>query len=262
MDHAEAHEQLADLALEPARLRALERDGSPEAAPLRAHIATCATCGAEAAAWLLTWESFADARASGAVPDRDVLKVPLALRAQVVASIAPPAPASAPTPLPGPRRLPRRLPWLAMAAALVVAIGAGSLAWVRTGELDRARAEAAELSAVTAAMDHVLASPVHWITPLQTADGAPGGTLAWSATEIVVVTSALPMPEPGQVYRCWVEQGGARTTVGAMDFTGGTGYWAGSMSGWVGLLAPGSRFGVSLVPATGGEGAPMLIGSI
>jgi hypothetical protein len=200
------------------------------------------------------------------VPDRDVIKAPPALRAQVVASITASAAESAPVPLVAHHRpsrgLPRRLPWLALAAALVVAIGAGSLAWVRTSELDRARADAVELSAVAATMDHVLASPVHWITPLQTADGAPGGTLAWSATEIVVVTSALPVPEPGQVYRCWVERGGARTPIGAMDFTGGTGYWAGSMTGWGALLVPGSRFGVSLVPASGGGGAPVLIGSI
>ncbi len=261
MDHAEAHELLADLAFEPARLRALESDASPEAAPLRAHVDLCETCAQEVAAWRRTWVSFADARASARPSDFDMLKAPAGIRARVMEAVvtAPPV-----VPVGASRRwaASRRLPWLAVAAALVVALGAGSLAWIRTAELGQAQTEAAELASVAATMDRVLADPVHWITPLQTADGAPGGTLVWSNTEIAVVTSALPTPEPGQTYRCWVEHDGKRTPIGAMDFTGGTGYWVGSMSGWGGLLEPGARFGVSLVPASGGGGAPVLIGSI
>ncbi len=156
----------------------------------------------------------------------------------------------------------RRLPWLAVAAALVVALGAGGLAWVRTAELRQAQAESADLASVAATMDRMLADPVHWITPLTTADGAPGGTLVWSSTEIVVVSGALPAPEPGQAYRCWVEANGTRTPVGWMEFTGGTGYWAGSVAGWADLLKPGARFGVSLVPVPGGDGTPVLVGTL
>jgi len=261
MDHAEAHEQLADLALEPGRLAALDDDASAETAPLRAHVAACANCAAEVDAWRRTWEAFSDARGASTTTDRDVFKAPAVMRSQILETVRPDV---RHTPVGASRRwLPAGgLPWLAAAAALVVAVGAGSLAWQRTTDLDHARTEAAELATVAATMDRVLADPVHWITPLTTADGAPGGTLAWSNTEIVVVSSALPTPEPGQVYRCWVERNGVRTPIGAMDFTRGTGYWAGSMSGWEGLLAPGARFGVSLVPATGGGGAPVLIGSI
>jgi hypothetical protein len=269
MEHAEAHELLADLALEPSRLTGLERDDSAETEPLRVHVAGCATCTAEIETWRRTWSAFGDARAAGEAPRGDLLRAPASVRAATLAAIAGPTAITAPTaapaaPVAASRRwsAPRGLSWLAVAAALVIAIGAGSLAWVRTSELDRSRAEAAELAEVAATMDRVLADPVHWVTPLSTVDGAPGGTLAWSNSEIVVISAVLPAPEPGQTYRCWVERAGKRSPIGAMEFTGGTGYWAGVMTGWDGLLTHGARFGVSLVPAAGGEGAPVLIGSI
>ncbi len=156
-----------------------------------------------------------------------------------------------------------RWAWLAAAAALIIAVGAGGLAWARTGELDRSRAEVAALASVTATFDRVLATPTHWVTPLRTADGAPGGTLAWNADEIVVATSALPQPAPGQEYRCWVERDGTRIPVGSMSFSGSTAYWAGPMDGWGSAFAPGAMFGVSLVPAGGGGDSPtVLVGSL
>jgi hypothetical protein len=262
MEHAEAHELLADLALEPSRLTGLDDAAAAETQPLRAHIAGCRTCAAEVVAWRRTWSMFGDARGAGAAFDTELLRAPAANRAATLAAIAGPAVMAAPVVVTRRWPAPRALPWLLAAAALVVAIGAGSLAWVRTSDLDRAHAESADLANVAATMDRVLADPVHWITPLTTADGAPGGTLAWSNSEIVVISAALPAPEPGQGYRCWVERNGKRTPLGSMDFTGGTGYWAGSMAGWADLLTPGARFGVSLVRVPGGEGTPVLVGSI
>ena len=267
MDHAEAHELLADLALEPGRLRALDADESPETEALRAHVAACATCAAEVAAWRRTWTAFGEARAAETAADRELFRSPASVRAQVttaITTIDPGEPVESQARVVAARRWsgPRGLTWLAAAAALVLALGAGSIAWVRTTELDHARAEAADLAAVAATMDRVLADPVHWVTPLTTADGAPGGTLVWSNSEVVVVSAALPAPEPGQAYRCWVERNGARTPVGSMEFTAGTAYWAGSMAGWADLLVPGARFGVSLVRVPGGDGTPVLIGSI
>jgi hypothetical protein len=263
MEHAEAHELLADQALEPSRLTGLTADVSAETESLRIHVAGCATCTAEIVAWRRTWLAFGDARGAGESSRAEPLHASASLRAATLAAIAAPSVVAA-GPAAASRRwsAPRSLLWLAVAAALVVAIGAGGLAWVRTTELDRARAESAELASVAATMDRVLAAPVHWITPLATVDGAPGGTLAWSNTEIVVISEVLPVPEPGQTYRCWVERAGKRTPIGSMEFTRGTGYWAGSMTGWDGLLTHGARFGISLVPGSGGEGAPVLIGSI
>jgi len=66
------------------------------------------------------------------------------------------------------------------------------------------------------------------------------------------------------VYRCWIEQAGARTAVGEMRFSGSLAYWAGSLGSWGGTFAPGGRFWVSLEPASGGAGSgpPALVGTL
>ena len=51
LEHADAHERLADLALEPG---ALNRIGSPESDPLGAHLASCETCRRDVEAWQRT----------------------------------------------------------------------------------------------------------------------------------------------------------------------------------------------------------------
>ena len=55
MQHAEAHERLADRVLEPQRLAGLEDDGSPEARALRAHVVACQLCAADLEDWRRTW---------------------------------------------------------------------------------------------------------------------------------------------------------------------------------------------------------------
>ncbi len=159
----------------------------------------------------------------------------------------------------------RRETWaarLAVAAALVIAVGAGSLAWARTSELDQARTENAALTSTAATLDRVLATPSHWVVTLRATDGTAGGTVAWSAAEIVMITTALPAPSSGHTYRCWVESAGVRTPIGSMWFSGSTGYWAASMTAWGTAISPGARFGVSLVSDGGGEGTPVLVGAL
>ncbi len=151
---------------------------------------------------------------------------------------------------------------MAAAAALMIALGAGSLAWTRTRDLDRAQTQNAGLTATMASLDRVLATPVHWTTTLRTADGTAGGTVAWTASEIAVITSVLPAPPSGRSYRCWVERDGVRTPIGPMWFSGSTGYWAGDMGGWADLLSPGARFGVSVTPDDGGPGTLVLVGAL
>src|SRR5215208_2551455 len=51
MDHAEAHERIADLALEPAWLKGLGEPGTVEQRALREHVSGCARCRAELAEW-------------------------------------------------------------------------------------------------------------------------------------------------------------------------------------------------------------------
>lgn len=287
MDHAEAQRLLADLALELGRLARLEQDASPDAGALRAHMSACTRCAADLESWRRTWRAIAVAatdgdktRSSGgglgAALDGDpgLLRAPASLRAGTMAAVAAEhvATRSEPVPLrsgaaPGPSarsagRGRRWMPWLAVAAALVIAVGAGSLAWSRTVELDHARTENAGLTATTATLDRVLAAPVHWVTTLRSPDGSAGGTVAWTATELAVITTTLPGPPADhQAYRCWVERDGVRTPVGAMSFSGSTGYWAGSMEGWSSAFAPGATFGVSLV-SDGGGAAPVLVGQL
>jgi hypothetical protein len=288
MEHAEAHERLADLALEPARLARLDTDITPDGFAVRRHVAECDACAADLAAYRRTWSELGDvlaARAAGAsTPPEDAidaqLTAPALLRSRTIEAIRRPAgstttEAEAPTtdraPAPdavilpvvlGRFRASARIGWLAAAAALIVAIGAGSLAWSQQGALDQARNDGERLASVTTTLDRVLADPVHWVTPLRTADGGPGGMLAWSDTELVVFTSALPRPGPGLTYRCWIERDGMRTPIGVMVFSGDTGFWVGSMSGWTAAFAPGSRFGVSLVSVDAGAGTPVLLGTL
>ena len=298
MLHAEARERLADLALEPGRLARLDEDGSPEARALRDHLAGCRACTDDLAGWRRTWAQVgramapagraADAGAAGvgeaddAVEAQpDTFRAPASLRARTLAAVAAEAgrgdrgvgrhPAveaarrvdGAPvaTPEATARRW-RSLPWLAVAAALVIALGAGSLAWNRSAALDRATLENAGLADTAATLNRILATPTHWVVTLRAPDGTAGGTMAWTAAEIAVITTSVPGPTAGQSYRCWVERDGVRTPIGPMWFSGSTGYWAGPMGGWASGFIKGARLGVSLVPAGDGPPTPVLVGEI
>ena len=65
MDHAEAHERIADLALEPGRLADLANDASLEAAALLAHVDDCQACATELDAWRRTQEAISSTMEAG-----------------------------------------------------------------------------------------------------------------------------------------------------------------------------------------------------
>jgi len=277
MNHAEARDQLLDLALEPARLRGLDVDTGAGSAELRAHLATCPACQVELGAWQRTFAALdlavgADAEAGGAPPtslgalagSAGDVTLPAGLRARTLAA----ALGRTPSPV-GRVRAPRgsvRWPaWLAWAAVLVVLLGGAAILVDRTGQLDRAQADAAALASVTADLDRILQDPGHQVALLTTPAGTPAGSVSWSASDgsVVVLTTALQNPPPGQVYRCWIEQNGARSAVGEMQFSGSTAYWAGRLGSWGDGLAPGGRFWVSLEPIGGGAtGTPVLQGTL
>jgi anti-sigma factor RsiW len=277
MDHTEAREQLLDRALEPARLRSLDADASPGSAELRAHLAACPACQAELAAWRGTLAAMdlavgADAAAGGAPAtslgalDRpgDDLAPPAGLRARTLAAAITPAPLPVGN-LDLPRRPFRWPAWLAMAAVLVLLVVGGAVIVDRSGQLDRAKADAAALAGVTATLDGILQDPAHQVAVLQTPAGAPAGTVSWSASDqsVVVLSTALKGPPAGQVYRCWIERNGAGVAVGEMQFSGSTAYWAGSLGSWGTTVAPGGRFWVSLEPVAGGSrGTLVLTGTL
>lgn len=242
MQHAEAHERLADLALEPRSLMALETDESPDAVELRDHIAGCATCTAELKAWHETHatvlEAFRDPsmHGSGAPAEEQPIALPPGLRASV-ARIPADDRAGHPTPIAaaGKRgsgispisrfRLGTRT-WGALAAALVLAVaGSGAIALDQAHRADSARADAGELAVLVRNTQVILADPYHKSLPLASTDGSSSGLVAWTENDAVVLATHLATPPAGQVYRCWVEQGGTRTAVGEMSFRDGVGYW-------------------------------------
>ena len=282
MDHAEAHERLADLALEPRRLLDLEADRDPEAMAILAHVATCDACRSDLDAWRQTHQAVFDAAEEtslGALdPDMGAsgseASPPDALRA-AVANI--------------PRRSPRlldaaagrststgrstvvaqrartRWPAAAMAAALVVAlvIGLGGVALDQAGQADTARRQVGELAEHSSSIDRVLHGSEHAAIALIGLDGAPAGTAAWSSDEIVVMSTALAPPDVGAEYRCWVERDGQRTPIGVMRFANGVAYWSGSLGRYEDLSLEDGRLGVSLEQAgQDGSGAPVLLGEL
>jgi hypothetical protein len=241
MQHAEAHERLVDLALEPRSLVALKTDQSPDGVELRDHIAGCATCTAELKAWHETHatvlEAFRDPsmHGSGASAEEQPIALPPGLRASV-ARIPADDRAGGPAPIAaagGRPRIPRisrfglgMRTWGALAAALVLAVaGSGAIALDQAHRADSARADAGELAVLVRSTQVILADPYHKSLALASTDGSSSGLVAWTENNAVVLATQLATPPAGQVYRCWVEQGGTRTAVGEMSFRDGVGYW-------------------------------------
>ena len=278
MDHAEAHVRVMDLALEPARLREFDRDMSSESRDLQAHLATCARCRAELAAWRATIAAL-DTAVSTAPTDASVpatslrgltasehaTALPPELRARTLAA-ARERPTSPKPYVAASRRAMRPPAWLAMAAAVVVlVVGASAVVVDRSQQLDRARADTAALNGVATSLDLILEDPSHKVALLSLPSGTPGGTVSWSATTgtMVVLANSLQSPQPGQVYRCSIEQGGARVVVGEMHFSDSIAYWAGPLDSWGAAPQSGGRFVVSLEPTGGGSsGVPVLAGTL
>jgi hypothetical protein len=277
LGHADAHERLADLALEPG---ALDRIGPPAVDPLSAHIATCLVCATEVRAWRQTHAGLDAARGSGV--DRvdlgdlaidDAITVPVGLREAVLEAVRdlPEADrrqatalrdtAQPPPVVLEPRRRPgyaRRL--LPLAAALgIVALGAGLL--IDQGlRLDRAQQQTAGLEALAVTVDRVLSDPNHRVVSLHAADGTASGSISWSRHDIAVLTLALEPPPPDRVYRCWIERDGVRSPVGKMWFSGGTAYWNGSLDEWATTsFEAGGTFGISLEPVSAPAGNPAVL---
>jgi len=284
MDHAEAHERLADLALEPRRLVELEGDPTPEERALLAHVTTCATCRADLDAWRLTHEAVLAATAGSTVGDPSLAEprtAPMAppdtLRSAVAAipgrsprlleassSRAAPGAASVAAPKAAPVGRPRwRLTAVAAVVVVGLVIGLGGVAVDQARQADVARRQVGELAELSSSVDRVLHGE-HAAISLVGVDGAPAGTVAWSPAEIVVMTTALTPPGAGAEYRCWVERDGRRTPIGVMRFAEGLAYWAGPRARYDDLpLDGGGRLGVSLEhTGEAGGGAPVLVGEL
>ena len=259
MDHAEAHERIADLALEPSALEALAASELPTDRALVEHVAGCETCQADLEAWRGVHRTLATAlhtdRPGGRV-DVEPIEPGDDLRASILGAARADRAAQ---PLIPARVSPVAItadrswsPFLGLAAALVVAVAGTFLLAGPGASLLRTVDEARALSGVVASVNRILAEPNHEVATLKTSTGQPAGSVAWASRDLVVLTSALSTPGPGQTYRCWLASGSTETAIGRMDFAGTTAYWVGSLDDWASIsLDPGTRFIVSLEPTDG-----------
>ena len=254
MDHAEAHERIADLALEPARLADLAASPADDDAALRAHIATCSRCQAELDDRRRFQASLGSALSGNAREQLEPIAPPADLRRRVLAAaheLSRPAPAAVGVVELEPHRRRRTLSTGLFAIAAVFALVAAGLGVMvvrdQASRLDVSTLEHRWLSDTVAAMNRILVSPDHHVAPLRTADGASAGTLAWSRHDVVVLTAGLPAPASGQVYRCWLNYEGTDTPMGWMWFVEGNAFWTSSTEEWAPIeLSPEKQFLVTL----------------
>jgi len=294
LSHSAAHEQLADLALEPAALQRLARSIAESGAAasgdaLGAHVMTCADCRSEIENWERVHGTVREALRHGDdtleladLADDGPIHAPVSLRAAVrsittgdatvaqagpppsgalglpiAAATAQPATAARILAFPRPSFAARLMP---LAAVLAIVALAGGMLFNQSRQLDRATADAASLAAVTATLDRVILDPSHKAIELRAPDGTSGGSVVWSSQDLVVLTTALAPPGDGAVYRCWIERDGERSPIGRMFFASGTGYWTGSLDAWATTsFAAGSTFGISLEPASGSRNSPAVL---
>jgi hypothetical protein len=278
VDHAEAHELLADLALEPRLLATFVDGNAPAAAALWGHLVGCDACRTEFDGLRRTQAAILDAMAGeGGEPgtlaswSEDVpLRAPASLWSSVAA-----IPRSWPASLPGPQahsteaaRSPRaagrgRLITAGATAALVLVVVATGLAAEQVIRAIGSQGVAADLTALATETSRVLADPDHVSFALTGLDGAAAGSAVWSAEDYIITTRALQPPAQGTEYRCWLESDGERLPIGTMRFAGDVAYWWGEVDVEPGYWREGGLLGVSLERiGTGTVGAPVLVGRI
>jgi hypothetical protein len=272
MDHADALEQIEIAAAEPDGLERLMAGDTPEATLVAGHLAGCPACAAE----LVRIERTARLARSAirdlpdpALRDRTLAFVRAVGRDRSAATVTVPAavaalPPIAPVSLPAARAA--RRSWLAagMAASLLIV---AVLGFAAGGALRPAGSggdnDAAAQAAVTATMMRIATHPdTVRITLASTTGGDTAGWVLFSPSsgEVAMLATGLGPAPAGTTYACWIESGGTRRRIGVLYADGGTGTWVGPVTGLADVPA-GATFGISLVPAGGGTGTPVLQGS-
>jgi hypothetical protein len=275
MDHAETLERIEIAAVEPDGLERLMAGDTPDGAAAAGHLAGCPACTAELARIRRTSEVAREAIRSlpdPALRDRTLSFVRAVGRDRPVAALE-----AAPEPTPFPGTAPTRAAtnggrrWFTaltgLAAAVVIAgvLGFAVAGVVRAPVTDQRDREIAVLSAVAETTLRVeqQADATHLVLASVDGDAAVTGTLLFSPSggELVMVADGLGPAPAGKEYGCWVEVDGQKHRIGRMYTGGDLQAWAGPVDG-LAALPPGAVFGVSLVPAGGGAGEPVLIGRL
>jgi anti-sigma-K factor RskA len=272
MEHAEARELLEIAAVEPGGFDRLAAGDTPEAAALAGHITGCDECAAELER--LRRAAAVIREAVRTAPPADLRDRTLAY----VAAVGRPREATAISTVPDRTdiRDSRRTAsgsrvWaLAAAAAVVIAIVGTSIfvAQSRDSLIDTQARQINALAKVATWSLRIDGAPDAKYVELEgtgTAGSGVNGTLAFSPStkELVVLAQGLAEPAAGMQYRCWVEIDGGRRRIGQMFFGGDVAYWVGPVEE-IAAVGPGTRFGVSLVPAEGDSVAtdPILEGQL
>lgn len=272
MEHAEARELLEIAALEPGGFDRLAAGDTADAAALAGHVAGCPECAAELER--LRRASAVIREAVRTAPPADLRERTLAYVAAVGRPRGQDAPAAEPeraVDTSARRATPNRRLWAAsIAAAVLVAIVGTSLFVAQSRDsLIATQARQIDALAKVATWSHRIDGEpdAAYVVLAGTGSAAAGaeGTLAFSQAtkELVVLAQGLPEPAAGMQYRCWVETNGDRRRIGQMFFGGDVAYWVGPVEELTGV-GPGTRFGVSLVPAEGDSvaGDPVLLGEL
>jgi hypothetical protein len=269
MEHAEARELLEIAAVEPGGFDRLAAGDTLESAALAGHIAGCDVCAAELER--LRRASLVIRDALRTAPPPELRERTLAFVAAVgrprggaiaAGATADGGPGRPTATLAGGRFTPSRGLWAAsLAAAVVIAVLGTSLlvGGSRDTVIQAQATQIASLAKVATWSLRIDAQPDAKYVELAPPNGATGvaGTLAFSpqSKELVVLAEGLVHPPPGMQYRCWVEIDGSRRRIGQMFFGGDVAYWVGAVDEIAGV-GPGTRFGVSLVPADGDSLSP------
>jgi anti-sigma-K factor RskA len=190
-----------------------------EQAEVRAHLAVCDECAAEARAL----RPVVDALAWSVEP----VDPPAAVRERILSSIASPAAGPVPRPSPVAPR-PSLFPWLAAAASLVLAIGLATYASQLRGRVqtleqqlrdailqvqagERQTAQARLVATNAERQLSVLAAPDVAHVDLKGQAVAPQASARalWSRSRggLLLATSNLPALPPGRTYQLWVISG-------------------------------------------------------
>ena len=283
MEHAEALEQIEIAAVEPEGLDRLMAGDTAASAAVAGHLAGCPECAAELVRIRRTAVVARDvirAEPDPALRDRTLAFVRSVGRDRSDTSATAPAghPASI-TVLPVPAEAPvapqarrdrpsrRGLALLAVAAAVVIAVGVGFVAGSTSqrGIIAGRASEIAVLEDATTTALRIQAQPDAQIVALAPtpAGGDASGSLAFSSStgELVAVATNLEPEAANEEYACWVEVDGQRQRLGRMYWAGELWAWAGPVDGLT-SLPPGAVFGVSLSPTDGAPGDPVLTGSL
>lgn len=185
IDHAEAHERIVDLAMEPGRLAALEASPDPKDRSLVDHAAGCDECRAEIESWRRTQALVSVGIAGRSAEDTALvpIRAPELVRDAVLARIGTERTMVASEPGSGPR--PLRIGWgrrnlLALASAAVIVILAGGLIADQLGRIDDLSTQARRMQyvvRVVRVVDRVMADPDHRIVDLREPDGTRAGSV-------------------------------------------------------------------------------------